>query len=157
MPLKLLRVAAKIFRALWLMSVESGLYSNCPEMYHNWIPCYIEIGKEKWLFIFICLFHMEPPHPSIEQNGSTRVLSHGSVHYVWLDTKPVSRVSVPVDDEGSFLRTRHQSGSNTPNVFIRDFHNLAPTFFGLLTLRFVWPKAGQPSVCPSSWWTKLSW
>ena len=65
------------------------------------------------------------------------MLAHGSgLCYVSFDAKPVSQVVVPVDGEGSFLRTRHQLVSHTPNVFILDFHNVAPTYFGLF-LRYV--------------------
>ena len=74
---------------------------------------------------------------SLELGGSTRVLAHGSgLCYVSFDAKPVSRVVVPVDGEGSFLRTRHQLVSHTPNIFIMNFHNLTPTYFGLF-LRYI--------------------
>ena len=60
------------------------------------------------------------------------MLAHGSrQRHVSLDIKLVSRVLVPIDGEGSFFRTRYQSGSHILNVFNGDFHNLAPTFFVL--------------------------
>ena len=65
----------------------------------------------------------------LKQGGSTRLPANGSKHcYISLDPKPVSRVLVPIDGEGSFLRTTHQLGSHTPNVFIEVFTILHQIF-----------------------------
>ena len=61
------------------------------------------------------------------------ILNQSRLRYVLFDGKPLSRVLILVDDEYSFLRTRRQLRTHTPNVSIMDFHNFAPilhqTFF----------------------------
>ena len=58
------------------------------------------------MFLYVIVLGL--PHPSLQQGGSHRVLAQRS------------------------LRTKHQLGSHTQNVFVTDFSNLAPTYFDVL-------------------------